>query len=332
MKKTIHTIAAAAALLAAASAQAQSTVSVYGLIDMSVGQFQNVGGDKVWKAENGNMSTSYYGFRGTEDLGGGLKAKFAIESFLRADTGSAGRFNADVYWARSAYVGLEGAFGSTTLGRNTTPLFVSTLIFNPFGDSFGFSPSIRQYYLGALLGDSGWSNSLRYISPSLGGATVNLMASLDEGAGQGKNLSASVLYFAGPLAATAAWQSVKTGFFGGPAGFEKQTTLQFGASYDLGMAKLFGQYGDVKSSATVDVDTKIYQVGASIPLAGGSVLASYGNSKTEVGSAESTRKTLTLGYDYNLSKNTDVYGVVMNEKVTGLDSGSTFAVGVRMKF
>jgi predicted porin len=331
VNKTITTLAGAAALLAATVAQAQS-VSAYGLIDMSAGRFQNVDGEKIWKAENGAMTTSFLGFRGSEDLGGGLKAKFAIEHFFRADSGSAGRFDGDAFWARSAWVGLEGAFGSTTFGRNTTPMFVSTLIFNPFGDSFGFSPSIRQYYLGALLGDSGWSNSVRYISPNLSGATVNLMVNAGEGAGTGRNHSASVLYFGGPLAATAAWQSVKNGFFGGPAGFEKQNALQLGVSYDLGMAKLFGQYGDVSSSATVDVDTTIVQVGATVKAGLGAVLASYGQAKTEVGAAESTRKTFSLGYDYLLSKNTDVYAAFMNEKVTGLDSATTFAVGIRLKF
>ena len=332
MNKTLSTLAGAAALLAAAAAQAQSTATLYGLIDMSAGRFQNVGGEKIWKAENGAMTTSFLGFRGSEDLGGGLKAKFAIEHFFRADTGSAGRFDADGFWSRSAYVGLEGAFGSTTLGRNTTPLFVSTLVFNPFGDSFGFSPSIRQYYLGALLGDSGWSNSVNYKSPNLSGATVNLLANLGEGGGTGRNLGANVLYFAGPLAATVAWQRVQNGFFGGPAGFDKQTTWQLGASYDLKVAKLFGQYGNVTSDATVDVETKIFQLGASVPAGPGSVLASYGQAKTEAGAADSTRKTLSLGYDVLLSKNTDVYGAFMNEKVTGLDSASSFAVGIRLKF
>ena len=331
MNKTITTLAGAAALLAAASAQAQ-TASIYGLIDMSAGRFQNVGGEKIWKAENGAMTTSFLGFKGSEDLGGGLKAKFAFEHFFRADSGSAGRFDGDAFWARSAYVGLEGAFGSTTLGRNTTPLFVSTLVFNPFGDSFGFSPSIRQYYLGALLGDSGWSNSIAYASPNLSGATVNLLLGLGEGGGTGRNLGGNVLYFSGPLAATFAYQSVQNGYFGAPAGFDKQTTWQLGASYDAGMAKLFGQYGTVKSAATTDVKTKIYQLGASVPVSTGSVLVSYGNAKTEVGSADSTRKTFSLGYDYFLSKKTDVYAALMNEKVTGLDSATTMAVGIRLRF
>ena len=335
--KAFNLSAATLALGFSAAASAQSNVSIYGLLDMSVGQFQNSGAPKVWKAENGNMSTSYLGFRGTEDLGGGLKAKFAFEHFLRADAGGAGRFNGDAFWARSAYVGLQGEFGSTVIGRNTTPLFISTLIFNAFGDSFGFAPSIRQYFLGAIVGDTGWNNSIAYSSPNFGGASINLLGNLGEGAAgaKGKNLGANVLYFAGPFAGTLAWQQVKNGvspFPPTPLGTTTQDTIQAGVSYDLGTVKLFGQLGNVKTKAASDVKTNLTQFGASAPIGGGKVLASYGTAKRTVGPASSTNKTLSLGYDYTLSKSTDVYGVFMNDKTTGLSSGTTLAAGIRMKF
>lgn len=325
--------AACCATALSAPALAQSSVTLYGLMDMSAGRFQPAGTEKVWRADSGNMTTSYIGFRGAEDLGGGMKAIFRIEHFLRLDNGGAGRFNGDAFWARNSFVGLEGGFGSTTLGRNTTPLFVSTLIFNPFGDSFGFSPSIRHYFLGAISGDTGWNNSIRYGSPSLGGATFSFVGNLSEGSGVGKNLGANVLYFGGPFAATVAWQNVKNGVFPVPAGFTGQTAWQLGGSYDLKVVKLFGQYGKVETKATAKVDTTLYQFGASVPAGGlGSVLASYGNAKAEVAATETTRKTFTVGYDYFLSKNTDVYAVVMNDKATGLTSGTTIAAGIRARF
>jgi predicted porin len=332
--KAVRLAAATLALGFSAIASAQSNATIYGLLDMSVGQFQNAGAPKVWKAESGNMSTSYIGFKGTEDLGGGLKAKFAFEHFLRADVGGAGRFNGDAFWARSAYVGLQGDFGSTVIGRNTTPLFVSTLIFNAFGDSFGFAPSIRQYFLGAIVGDTAWNNSIAYSSPNFSGASVNLLGNLGEGAAgaTGKNLGANVLFFSGPFAGTLAWQQVKNGVFPIPAGFKAQDTVQAGVSYDLGVAKLFGQLGSVKTKATTDIKTSLYQFGASAPIGGGKLLASYGNAKRTVGPTSSTNKTLSLGYDYNLSKSTDVYGVLMNDKTTGLSSGTTLAAGIRMRF
>lgn len=338
---------ALAALLTAALpglAQAQSTVKLYGLLDLSVGSFQNAGAAKVKRVESGNLSTSYLGFSGTEDLGGGLKALFALETFLRADTGMAGRVavdvppRTDVYWARAANVGLSGAFGTAKLGRNTTPMFVSTLIFNPFGDSFGYAPSIRQYYTSALLGDSGWSNSLRYDTPRFGGFSATVMGSLAENGGKsvGHNLGANALYFAGPFAATLAWQQVKSDTdlrFSTtlPAGFVDQTALQLGASFDFGAAKLFAQVGQVETDAAADTKAKLSQLGVSVPVGMGKLLASYGQLKYS-GAKVGSSKTLSLGYDHNLSKRTDVYAVYTNDKYTGLATGNSYSVGVRHTF
>lgn len=328
-------LAAACCLLWAGAAHAQSSVSVYGLMDASVGQFQPAGSEKVWRAESGTMTTSFLGFKGTEDLGGGLKARFLIEHFLRLDSGSAGRFGADTFWARSAFVGLQGSFGSAQIGRNTTPLFVATLAFNPFGDSFGFAPSIRHWYaggVGALAGDSGWSNSLAYVSPKFGGFSLSLLGNLGEGAAgaTGKNTSFSASYGGGPFGATLAWQQVKNG--GLPAGADKQDAWQLGAAYDLGVARLFAQAGAVKTDTAVDVQTRLYQLGASVPVGAGKLLASFGKARQEVGAASSTRKTFTVGYDYYLSKSTDVYAVLMNDKATNLSTGNTAAVGLRLRF
>lgn len=330
--------AAALCLGAAASANAQSNVQVYGLMDMSAGSFQNAGANKIWKAQSGNMTTSYLGFKGSEDLGGGLKARFAIEHFLLADTGTPGRFSGDAFWARNAYVGLQGEFGTVTLGRNTTPYFVSTLIFNAIGDSFGFSPSIRQFLTPStglpFFGDTGWNNSLLYSSNNYGGLSFTLLGNLGEGAAgaTGKNFGGNVLYFAGPFAATFSYQQVKNGAFGTPAGFKHQDSWQFGASYDLSVVKLFGQYAQEKTKATVNTKTTLYGVGASVPIGGGKLLAQYGNAKADFNPAIVHNKTLTIGYDYNLSKQTDIYAIYMNDKLTGKSTGNTVAAGIRLRF
>ena len=122
------------------------------------------------------MTTSYWGVGGTEDLGGGLKAVFAYEGFIRNDTGDLGRFNGDPAFARSTYVGLAGGFGQVSLGRHTTPYFISTIVYNPFGDSFVFSPAVMHSYRGYLLNDSGWSNSISY-GGSFGPVRANLLYS-----------------------------------------------------------------------------------------------------------------------------------------------------------
>jgi predicted porin len=349
MIRSLKAVAAAAAALClslglCAPTFAQSSVSIYGLLDASVGQMQNAGAVKDKRVDSGNMTTSFIGFSGQEDLGGGLKATFAIESFLRGDTGESGRFTGDTFWSRSAIVGLKGAFGSTAIGRNTNPFFVSTLIFNAFGDSFGFSPAIRQILIPStglnFLGDTGWSNSIAYSSPKFGGAGFNLIANtLDAGqAGNGKNFGGNVVYFGGPLSFTVAVQKVRnfSSTFGiNPiilTGFQNQTSGQIGLAYDFSVVKLFAQAAKVKSNATVDTDTTILQIGAAVPLGGGKVLAQFGKADADFGGPEVTNKTLTLGYDYNLSKSTDLYAIYMNDRMTGLTNGNTVAAGIRLKF
>jgi predicted porin len=316
-----QTLLATATLLACAGAHAQSSVQAYGLIDASVGQFQDAGAAKDKTVASGKMTTSYLGFKGSEDLGGGLKGVFTIESFLRADSGSAGRFNGDAFWARNANVGLSGSLGTVTAGRNTTSLFVSTLLFNALGDSFGFSPSIRHYFTsGTVTGDTGWNNSISYSSPRFGGLSAQLQVAGNDGLAMGRRYGGNVLYFGGAVAGTFAFQKVKAGTTAGT------TTWQLGGSYDAGFAKLFGQYGKVANDTT-NVDYKLGEIGVSVPVGtAGKLLAEYGKLSVK------DRKTLSLGYDHAFSKRTDGYVVYMNDKLPAVDAGNSFALGIRHKF
>ncbi|MGC4078109.1 MAG: porin [Rubrivivax sp.] len=346
MSRSLKAVAGAAALLCVGLAQAQSNVNIYGLMDAAVGSFQMAGADSTSKVQSGNMTTSYIGFGGSEDLGGGLKATFAIEHFLQADAGTAGRFVGDKFWARNAYAGLATNYGEYQFGRTTTTMFVSTLMFNAIGDSFAFSPSILQVLtpqttnrpagaqMLAWYGDTGWSNSVLFKSKSWNGLSFNVQANLGEKAtnSYGNNVAGNVLYISGPLAATVSYSKVKNDVISAPTGFQDQETKQVGAWYDLGVAKLYGQYTKVDTTAAVDTGTDIWGFGASIPLAGGKVLAQYGHAKEDGNTVEKTNKTLTLGYDYNLSKRTEIYAIYMQDKVTGYDTGDTYAVGIRHKF
>jgi predicted porin len=348
MTRTLKSVALAAATLClSAPAWAQSSVSAYGLIDMAAGQYQLAGAEKIYRAESGGMSTSFLGFAGTEDMGGTLKAKFALEGFFLSDTGASGRFGGDAFWARAAWVGLAGDFGQTALGRTTNQFFVSTLLFNAFGDSFGYSPAIRQVLTPtvqhpqslAFLGDTGWSNSILYNSPKLGGFSFNLQGALGEGAAgtTGASYGGNALYFGGPFAATVAYQHVEHGVSAfTPAvqrvGFDAQDSIQVGASFDFTFLKLFGQYSLIKTKAAADTESEIYGFGASVPLGAGKLLAQYGWSTAEFPTTELESKTLTVGYDYFLSKRTDLYAVVVNDKFTNLATGNTIALGLKHKF
>ncbi|MBL0920465.1 MAG: porin [Hydrogenophaga sp.] len=334
MKNTFqHSLLACAILgLTAASAHAQSTVQVYGLIDMSVGSTKNPGGQSITGVDSGKMTTSFYGFSGTEDLGGGLSAQFRLEAFMRADTGESGRFPGDTFFARSSTLGLSHKdYGSVSFGRNTTQLFVSTLLFNAFGDSFGYSPSIRHYFAGgqgAVTGDTGWNDSIAYSSPTLSGFRFGAAVTTKEGlagVGNGGNWSTGLSYSSKTLAASVVHQSVKKD---GAAAVQDTETTQFGVSYDFGVAKAFLQYGEVENTTTT-VETDIFGLGVRVPLGSGAAVAQYGTMDPSVGAE---RKTLSLGYLHNLSRRTELYAVVMSDKVDGLSSGGGYSLGMRHRF
>ena len=344
-------LAAASFVLAAlgsTSAQAQSSLTMYGILDLSFGSFENAHNTatspRVTAVESGKMTTSFMGFKGTEDLGGGLKALFTLESFMRLDTGASGRSSADVFWARNAHVGLAGDFGKFTAGRMDNFLYQQALAFNPFGGSFGFSPTIRLTYgapFGVDKGDSGWSNSLAYYTPNLPGFTAAVQVQPGESRTEGLSSGFMVGYASGPFAVGVGFQTVKSAEAPKADLIKpgKQTFGLLGASYDFGVVKVFGQYGQYKGTdlvaATDNIKTKLYQLGVAVPVgANGKVLASYGSQTRELSTGDAEHTVLSLGYDHNLSKRTDVYAVYMrdDDDRAGWKSGDTVAFGIRVRF
>lgn len=322
-----RTLLAGLVLATCSAAQAQVT-NFTGLLDLSVGSAKAPGAASATKGvDSGRMTTSWIGVNGSEDLGGGLSALWRIEHFLQADTGSAGRFNGDAFWARNAFVGLSSqSLGTVTLGRNTTALFVTTLVNNAFGDSFGFSPSIRHHFTsGTVTGDTGWSDSIAYYSPKFGGLSFGLAAALKE-TSNGGNWSANVGYAAGPLSAAFVVQEVKKD---GASAVADTRTWQLAGNYALtdGL-KLFAQYSQVDNLGP-GADYRISGAGVRAVMGLGAVLAQYGHVSADAGG---NRNTFSLGYDYFLSKRTDLYAVMMSDKQASKSSGSAYAMGVRHRF
>jgi predicted porin len=328
---------AACALLCGAGASAQST-TLYGLIDLSAASVKPVGGEATQQLDNGDMQRSFLGFRGSEDLGGGLRAVFKLEAYLRASNGDVGRNDTDTFFSRESSVGLSGAFGTTVLGRTVSPLYLSTINFNPFGESSGFSPSARQYYgsRGVILGDSRWSNSVNYNNSTTKlPLRINFAASLAplNGTPQpGHNYGGTVSYITGPFAATLAAERIKNSSQPLPPGFDHQQAVQLGATYDFKFLRVYGQVGRVKTEADTDLQTILYQLGAAIPFGNSVILAAYGHSHMKSPLLGTTDATTSLAYDYFLSKNTDLYLAALYERVSFVSSGSSFAGGIRHRF
>jgi predicted porin len=307
------------------------------------------------------MTTSWWGFKGSEDLGGGLKAEFALTGFFRGDTGEIGRFGGDNLFSRDANAGLAGSFGKVQLGRGLAPNFLPTILFNPFGDSFTFSPLVvhanvpsgpfgARTWSAANAGDTGWSNEIIYTTPKLGGATVNLHYQFGEiaGATSRKNIGANLIYFSGPFGLSAFYHDVQianpnpgaiidtTAAPISIASISRQKTAFIGGSYDMKVIKLFATYQRAKDDSTSsrEMTDKLYSVGASAPLGQGYMLFGYANtdrSGSLVG-ADVTRRTFSVGYDYNMSKRTDLYAIAMNDKITSASAANSFGLGVRHRF
>lgn len=331
MLKTPHKLLATSLALGLAStgALAQS-VNAYGLLDLSIGSSKNAGASSVNAVDSGKMSTSFLGFSASEDLGSGLSAQVKVESFLRGDTGESGRFNGDAFWARTATVGLaHKELGTVTLGRNTTALFVQTLLFNAFGDSFGYSPSIRHYFTsGTVTGDTGWNQSISYASPAIGNIRFGVASAMrSSGAlrSNGGNWSANIGYSAGPLALSAVVQDVKKD---GPAAVADTRTTQFNGAYDFGVMKAYLQVGEVKNHSTGNKHD-ITGAGLRVPMGADAVILQYGNLDSATGA---DRKTTSLGYLHSLSKRTELYGVYLNDKVDGSGTNSAYSLGIRHRF
>lgn len=367
-------VAAAAAIVATVCAQqahAQSSVSLYGVIDLSFGSFQ-YSADKTSatapnptdrkhlnKVDGNQMVTSYFGLKGVEDLGDGVKVGFVLESFLRPDTGAAGRSDAnaaatppvpaDNFWGRAANVYVQSAsLGKLTVGRQGNLVFSQVVGFNPLAGAFGLSPAVRLTYgkWGNDRGDSGWSNAVTYSTPTMSGLSASVQLQPGEKADGSESLShaVAVSYTAGPLAVAASSQRVRAA--DAPkidlSAGQQQTFSLVNASYDAGVAKLFVQAGRIDNKgygAGLRISTNLYQVGASIPVTKESkLLVSWGSSTEKPNSGGTTAKTRhdigTVAYDYWLSKRTDVYAAYMfdNEKLANFQKGHTYLVGVRHAF
>ncbi|RJF92515.1 porin [Noviherbaspirillum saxi] len=320
------------------SALAQSNVEIYGLVGVYAGSIKRSDmTPRVTQLGHGGLTTSYFGFRGREDLGGGLKAIFQIENFFQPDTGAAGRNATDPSFAsRSAWVGIQGGFGQLTLGRHTTPFYLAMQAVNPFVASTVFSPVVLQSYIapfgGTIIGDTVWNNAIQYSIPTMNGFSATAIYGLGEVAGSNGvgNLGLTARYAQGPFLATASAQRVRVGATAPSTG---QYAYLGGVSYDFSFAKLFGSVQKTERTVT-DLESSTYQLGASIPVSqAGKVLASWSQTKADVTPVrETTRNTAAIGYDYTLSKRTDLYAVYLRDKVTGNSAGNSYAVGIRHQF
>jgi predicted porin len=343
-RRALSQLAAAAVVsIHACAAHAQSSVQLYGLVDAWAGSSRPLGSGQAWTVGGGGMSTSYWGMRGAEDLGAGWRATFTLEDFFRPQNGRAGSYDGEPFFGRSAEVAIGGPYGSVHLGRIVTPYFVTSVLFNPFIDSYTFSPTVLQTYLGVngqgLVGGYAWNNAVLYRTPVLSGFNADVVYALGNQAGDGNahKWGGSVSYSGGAFSVSVAFQSQPFDSTPGDLdaitpGFSRQTAVQAALLWDLNVVRFYGQYQRISNDIS-GADTTIngVQLGFAVPIGEGKALASYMHSKSSGGS-QASRSTLALGFDYSLSRRTDVYAAVLADRATALSSGITYGVGIRNRF
>lgn len=333
----------AGTLLAALAAEvtAQPTINFNGELDIYLSDYQAAGADSdnTSGIESNGMTTSWLGVSGEHQINSDLKAIAALEMFLRPDSAEAGRFEDDLFFARSAYVGLSGNLGTIKVGRIAAAHFISAISFNPYGDSFAFSPMILMSYGGGgLYGDTGWSDSLAYTTPTLGGFTSSLAYAFGEEQGDNSTnkMAANTLYKAGNFGFTAAVQKIsgtQTGATGlGPD--ESQTTSLLGVSYDIGKSTVFAQYQlmqDDLEGADIDRDTLV--LSASIAAGPGAIYLGYGFTRASSAGSDTDRSVYSAVYNLPLSPEADLYAGAASDDPDGVaQKGHTLGIGGRYRF
>jgi predicted porin len=306
MKK--HLIAAAvAAAVVAPAAMAQSSVEVYGVLDASIARIDPGSASSYTTTVSSVISSSRLGFRGTEDLGGGLKARFVLETGVDTRNGNMGSPGGTANFNRDAFVALDGAFGSIAIGKIDTSQAEGVDTFTTQIGNAGFAGSGVE-----LGGDQ--NGTVRYTTPTFGGFSAQVgYTTLADATNDLDITSFSASYVNGPLGLIAGQDRREN------ATGSDTTYTAFGARYNFGVASVGLFTGEQKTGSA-----KYYVTIASarVPLANGLALhAAYrmGDEKG-VGDADSPIFAVTKA----LSKRTSLYAAYSTTSVD-LDGAAPLA-------
>ena len=368
MKKSLIALAV---LAASGAAMAQSSVTLYGIADVFLGSASVDKGDGHGSLtqnvlNSGGVNGDRWGMKGSEDLGGGLKTNFDLESGFNIDSGAAGQ--GGLLFGRQAWVGLSGDFGAVQFGR------MSTAVYNVSGTSDAVLDSALaplqnigrvndQGNAQALAGATGntlrFNNALSYSTPTFGGFNATVQYALGENKTNSTSADSAIglnaTYANGPVGVQMAYQvesckgAVNTDGSAacatGATSDRKFTLL--GAEYNFGVAVLKGSYGRATNIAGRDgASSNEYQIGVDVPVSSTLVLtASYAKADDNstqsavvnaAGTGDASRKGYGLGAQYILSKRTYIYGGYEADKQTQSNVAdykhSVFAIGLNHKF
>ena len=343
-------IAAAGLSVFCGCAVAQSNVTIYGLVDAGIVSERGGAKGSVTKLTSGVGAASRLGFRGTENLGGGVSAYFVLESGPRIDTGELDV--AGTIFNRQAYVGLKSRFGAVTLGRQYTPFFLTvSTVADPFGA--GYAGTALNLFP-AVGNNRRTSNTIQYASPIVSGFSGEVAYSAGEQAASnsaGRQLGAAFAYAKGRLHARLAHNHKNNDTPTDRTQGTGRNTL-LAANYNFGAAKAFMAYGIDKGAnsailptkagnpnpfgaiapqklPTASLDSRDLLLGVAVPFGASTILASY-ILKDDKGSLNQDADQWALGYTHALTKRTSLYSSyarIKNENGAGYTVGNNSDVG-----
>ena len=334
-----HRFAAAAAMVMAAfsgTAGAQSSVTIYGIVDAGV-EYQRTSAGTTGPAKtsqqlvNGTYSASRLGFRGTEDLGGGLRAFFQLEHGLNVDDGTV---TGTAFWGRKSIVGLGGAWGDLWIGRDYTPAFWVQYFtdVNSFA-MYGNSGTMSAF---ALTGMLRANNGIYYASPEIHGFRARLTYTFgDENPtppkDTGRIIGLSGEYRSSTLTAGIYHQERRVVFPVNSATSDKSVYQGVTALYDFGGWSAgggFTRYDPAGPDTATSGVTKSLWASVLVKFGSSDVRVNVGRIRTDLAAPTPARSTLVgINYSYYLSKRTNLYagvGHVRNNVSAqfGLEGGS----------
>lgn len=339
MKKSLLALAALTAFAGVASAQ--SSVTLFGVVDLNARNVKNGSAGSLKTLSTDGLASTRFGVRGVEDLGGGLRAGFWLEAGFGADTAAGASAGTDasgnrigtggLVFNRRATLSLLGGFGEVRLGRDYTPTFWNHTIFDPFGTNgvasqtnlitpaSGASGSNTTRVLGYTSNgiNSGTStgtvvradNSIGYFLPTMGGLYGQVMIAAGEGFTGAKYVGGRFGYSAGPINVAVAVGRTEV------TASADLSAVNFGGSWNLGFATLMAQFHTYEADRTgaagftLDRSLDNWMIGAVMPMGASSFKFSYAKSSGEFSDTvrDGDATQLGLGYQYDLSKRTALY-------------------------
>lgn len=341
MKKNLTAILLA---VCTASAHGQTTIAVYGLVDVGLTHESGGMAGGVTKLTSGVDAGSRLGIKGQEALGGGLAALFLLETGFQADTGALGQ--GGLLFGRQAWVGLQGRYGTVTAGRQYTPQYLSVVLADPFAS--GGAGDTKNLMAPTGNAASRMDNTLKYVSPTVAGWRAELAYGAGEGSdgsAAGRQAGAALDYGAGPLRIRIGHHN-RDNDTASAKGMGRAANTVVAAVYDFGFAKAYCAYGVAKGTnssllrnnanpyglAVVPVpsrDSRDLLLGTSVPIGAHTLMASYIH-KDDRSVPDRDASQFALGYRYALSKRSLLYASaahIANRHGAGYTVGSAIEGG-----